>query len=121
MISRIFLILAVILAALAAFPAAAQPASERALPFVLAGALRLEFEIEACAIAASASERDQLKQALANLQKRTGLPDEAIAKIRREARADMADPAWKSIQLETCKEARVKFKEFLTEVIERSQ
>lgn len=121
MMKRIFPTLLAVALWAAALPVAAQPASERALPFVLAGALALEVEIDACKLPASAKERDELRQAIVRLQQRTGLPDDVIAKIQADMRATKADPEWKPVQVEVCKEMRANFKKHLAEVVGRSQ
>ena len=44
----------------------------------------------------------------------------AIAKMRSEMRAAKADPAWKPVQEEICKDLRIKFNDYLEEVLSRS-
>jgi hypothetical protein len=100
-------------------PAAAQ--SEQVDPFVIAGALGLEAEIEACAIPASQAEKEQLAQAIRVLQQRSKLPDEFFARVRRAMREDKKDPDWKEVQDEVCKDMRLKYKQYLAEVLEKAR
>ena len=116
-----FVIFGAALLATAGGAALAQPsesvrAQERAV-WALSGALGLENTIEACAIPASTSQRDELRNAIAALQKKIGAPDRMIANIRRDLRAGRSEEPWISIKDEICKDSRARFTEFLAEIL----
>ena len=94
--------------------------TERAV-WALSGALGLENTIEACAISASKSQRDELRNAIAALQKKIGAPDRMIANIRRDLRAGRSEEPWISIKEEICKDSRAKFAESLAEILAASK
>jgi len=94
--------------------------TERAA-WALGGALGLENTIEACAIPVSNSQRDELRNAIAVLQKKIGAPDRMIANIRRDLRAGRSEEPWISIKDEICKDSRARFTEFLAEVLAASK
>jgi hypothetical protein len=113
-------LLAAAVATATAWTAAAQRAGD-VDPFVIAGALRLEVEIETCGLSVSAQDRSELRQAIVRLQKRAGLPDAMIAKVQKDMLALKDDPDWKPMQAEACKDMRTNFKKYLTEVLGKSQ
>jgi hypothetical protein len=100
-------------------PAAGQ--SEQVDPFLISGALGLEAEIEACAPPITSNEKEQLQQAIRTLQQRAKLPDELFVKVRRELRARKADPEWKEVQEEVCKDMQINFRKYLAEVLEKTR
>jgi hypothetical protein len=117
--ARNLLVAGIALLAAAAVPAAAQ--AENVDPFLISGALGLVAEIEACALPITSNEKEQLQQAIRTLQQRAKLPDELFVKVRRELRAQKADPEWKEVQEEVCKDMRVNFRKYLAEVLEKTK
>ena len=119
MSARVLAALAVILGA--AIPCAAQPAGERVNPFVMAGAMELEADIEACKIPATESQKEELRQAIRTMQQKVEMPDAAIAKIRQDMRADRSDKFWQDNAAEYCRDTKAKFTDHLAEVLRRSK
>ena len=101
-------------------PSEAVRATERAV-WALSGALGFENQIEACAIPVSESQRDQLRNAIAALQKKIGAPDRMIANIRRDLRAGRSEEPWISIKDEICKDSRTRVAESLAEILAASK
>lgn len=110
---------ALVLCTIAANFAAAQ--SKDVDPFVIAGALRLEVEIETCRLSVSDKDRSELRQAIVRLQKRAGLSDSMIAKVQKDMRENKDDPDLKEVLAESCKDMRANFRKYLAEVLGKSR
>jgi len=116
----VFAVLAIALTA--SLPCAAQPAGERVDPFLLAGALGLEADIEACNIPASDSDKEALKQAIRIMQQKIEMPDAVIAKIRQDMRTFRSETDWKSQEAaQYCRDLKASFNAHLADVLSRSK
>ena len=109
------------LALVTSLPCAAQPAGEKVDPFLVAGALGLEADVEACKLPASDSQKEELRQAIRAIQLKAELPDAFIAKVRQDLQAARSEQFWTSHAREICQDLRAKFTDNLAEVVRRSK